>query len=146
MQLWAPFFWIHWETGQPEPAQMDSFDFYSHWRSCFISYGFFKNKTITHKCPEKRSMFTTRPTSSCGQDPILFVHNQCFFNLVSTGAVSCPYGPDHPLREKRSHSKGHHEEVNEFSRRIIGTISIYTTSCQICCWCSANHFPHGRTG
>lgn len=57
----------------------------------------------------------------------------------------CTYGPDHPLSESKSHLRGHRKEVDQFSRRIIGTISICTTSCQICCWCSANNFRHGWT-
>lgn len=57
---------------------------------------------------------------------------------------ACTYGPDHPPSQEKSHLRGHREEVHQSSRRIIGTISICTTSCQICCWCSANHFRCGH--
>lgn len=79
------------------------------------------------RCPEKQNKTITLNLSSCGP-------------ISAPSCQTVQYGPDHPLGEKKSHLGGHSEEVNHFSRTIIGTNSICTTSCQICCWCSKKSF------
>lgn len=103
-------------------SQMGMFDFFSHRLNVFISQGVLKNKNKT----------ITQQLSSCG--PI--------------GAPCCQtvHMGQTTHRARKRATSGVTARKKHFSRRMIGTISICTTSCQICCWCFENHFRHGRVG